>query len=224
MKSIRNLTILLAAALVSAWAAERVVVHRVQLAGPMGTDNGHLVMVDNQLVFVDDSNPDNSFAIPRSDINNLRLENGTLTIGMSRPFTGMYGSRSDVVMRVYQPNDAGLIASWVGIPVSTAGEASRGVPAATVTTQTFLNATYRGDRGKLVIADKTVSWQDLEHPDRSRTWAYSDIRALKRDKNENAIKIDPYDGSEHKFKIEGAFMTDSVYNMIGQRIVEARPH
>ncbi len=88
----------------------------------------------------------------------------------------------------------------------------------------MLDATYNGDNGKLIVGPDSVSWQDLAHADRSRTWSYAQIKELKRDKDDNAVKISPYSGEEHKFKIRGPFLNDTVYNMIAERIIAARPH
>ena len=111
-------------------------------------------------------------------------------------------------------------------PVTTVGEASRvvGSAATSVETETMLDATYNGDNGRLIIGPDRVSWQDLAHADRSRTWSYSQIKELKRDKDDNAVKIQPYSGDEHKFKLRGPLMNDTVYNMIAERIIAARPH
>lgn len=226
MKTIRNLCVLLALVTVSAWAADRITVYRVTLAGPMGSDSGHLVASGDQLIFVDDTNANGSFVIPRSDIRSLQIDNGLLTIGMSRPFRDLYGSTSNIVVHVTDPNTPNLIASWVGMPLTAIGEASRVVPGGTTTftSATIFDARYHGDRGKLIVNDTGLNWQDLSDASRSRSWSYAQIKELKRDKDENAIKIEPYNGEEHKFKIAGPFMTDTVYNMVADRVVAARIH
>ena len=110
-------------------------------------------------------------------------------------------------------------------PVTTVGEASRVVgPPDSSDTETILDATYNGDNGKLIIGPDRISWQDLAHANRSRTWNYSEIKELKRDNGDNAVKIQPYNGGEHKFKVQGPLMNDTVYNMIADRIIAARPH
>lgn len=80
------------------------------------------------------------------------------------------------------------------------------------------------DHGKLIIGADRISWQDLSHANRSRSWNYAEIKELKRDQGDNAVKIQAYSGGEHKFKINGPFMNDTVYNMIAERIIAARPH
>lgn len=108
-------------------------------------------------------------------------------------------------------------------PAAMEGESSR-VIGTTMERETMFDARYNGDDGKLIMGQDRVTWQDLSHTDRSRTWNYGDIKELKRDKNDNAVKIEGYHGGEHKFKIRGQFMNDEVYNMIAERIIAARPH
>jgi hypothetical protein len=113
-------------------------------------------------------------------------------------------------------------------PIATEGEASRVLmtePSGTtvVETETMFDADCDGDHGKLIIGPDRITWQDLSHTNRSRTWSYSDVKELKRDNGDNAVKIEPYNSGDHKFKIRGPFMNDTVYNMIAERIVAARP-
>jgi len=110
-------------------------------------------------------------------------------------------------------------------PVAMQGEAARVVPSGTVVDrETMFDAKYDGDNGKLVIGANGIMWQNLEHTDRSRTWTYAEIKELKRDNDDHAIKIQAYHGGEHKFKIRGPLMNDTVYDMIAARIIAARPH
>ena len=204
-----------------AWAAQGIVVHRVQLAGTMGADNGHLVLAGDQLIFVDDTNPSGSFAIPKTDVRNLDLNNGILTITMSRPFTNMYGERSDVVLRVFDPSSPGLVADWLGMPITTMGEAARVNPGAPPVDATF-DATHDGHHGQLIVSANGVSWQDLTDTNHSRSWNYSQIKELKRENGNTELEIKPYNGDNYKFRINGPFMNDTVYNLVANRIVTAR--
>jgi hypothetical protein len=54
--------------------------------------------------------------------------------------------------------------------------------------------------------------------------SYAQIKELKRDKDDDSVKISPYSGDEHKFKIRGPILNDTVYNIIAERIIAARPH
>jgi hypothetical protein len=80
---------------------------------------------------------------------------------------------------------------------------------------------HKGDRGKLVITARGVSFEDLSDAKHSRTWNYSQIRELKRE-GRNEVKIEPFSGDSYEFKLEGRALSDSLYRMIGDRIVAAR--
>ena len=117
MRAFRNLLLFAVMTATGIWAAERIVVHRVHLDSPMGTDSGHLIATGYNLIFVDDTDPDMSFTIPKADITTLHLNNGVITMNLNRPFTNMYGSRSDVVLNL-DPAAAQLIANWAGLPLA----------------------------------------------------------------------------------------------------------
>src|SRR5579871_4223267 len=156
MRSFCKLPVLLALSGLTAMAAGLVPVNRAQLAGRMGTDSGFLVMAGGQLVFVDENNPSMSFAIPRSDISALGLQNGVLTIGLNQPFANSYGSSNQAVIRLMDPNSPGLIASWAGLPLSggayataTTGDADRivGIPPSDL----MLNVRHGDTSGRLIV-------------------------------------------------------------------------
>ena len=71
------------------WAAQRLVDRQVQLVSPMGTDTGHVIVTDNNFIFVDDSNPDGSFTVPKSDIRGVNLTGDVMNLSLSQPFNGI---------------------------------------------------------------------------------------------------------------------------------------
>ncbi len=204
-------------------AAERVIVHPAQIAGPYGADSGKLVIVGDQMVFVDDVNPANSFAIPRSEIAGLNAANGVVTFNMRQPYALPMGSTSTLVLRFADPNSPGDVSTWVGIPPATAtvGSANRVVVGAPGPADYEYNVRHDDEDGRLVVGPYDLHFESFKHRDHSRTWAYAEIKEFKRDGND--IKIEPYHGDTFKFQIEGGRpMTEEVYNMIGDRIVAAR--
>ena len=171
-----------------------------------------------------------SFGLLTSDGKYIRFDDPSNTkiievVKGNQEWSSDLADRKPIRVRVIgAPNgDVAVVESMQ--PVTTIGEASRVVgSAASSDTETMLDATYDGDNGKLIISPDRISWQDLAHADRSRTWSYSQVKELKRDKGDNAVKIQPYNGGEHKFKIQGPLMNDTVYDMIAERIIAARPH
>jgi hypothetical protein len=203
-------------------AAERVIAHPAQITTTFGAEPGKLITVGDRIVFVDDINPGNSFAIPRSEITNLNIANGVMTLNLTQPFASPFSSGPTVMIRLSSPNTAGEIASWAGVPGTAVGEASR--EAVTAPPVYEYNARRDDDNGRLLVTSTEVSWQDLKHPDRSRSWTYTSIKKFERDGDDRQVKLEPYGGDTYKFKLEGGrAITNEVYNLIADRIVAARP-
>jgi hypothetical protein len=204
-----------------AFAAEPVVVHPAQIAGPFGSDSGKLVVVGNQMVFVDDVNPANSFALSRSDIAGLDSVNGVVTFNMREPYALPIGSGSTLVLRLADPNGAGAVSSWAGMSPAMVGSANRVAVGQPSAAGYEFNVRHNDEDGRLVVEASDLHFESFKHREHSRTWAYAEIKEFKRDGNE--IKIEPYRGDSFKFQIEGGRpMTEEIYNLIGDRIVAAR--
>jgi hypothetical protein len=84
-----------------------------------------------------------------------------------------------------------------------------------------LDARYGDDRGKLVVSERGLRYENVSNASRSRSWNYSQIKELHRTDN-NKVKIQPYSGDDWEFRFDGPAMSDSVYKMIADRIVAAR--
>jgi hypothetical protein len=96
---------------------------------------------------------------------------------------------------------------------------SAGMPA-DAHSEAIFDVRHRGDRGKLVVGNRGLTFEDLSNAKRSRSWAYSEIKSLKRDGDD--VKIEPHSGDTVEFEFHGKRMSDSVYQLIGDRIVGAR--
>jgi hypothetical protein len=89
------------------------------------------------------------------------------------------------------------------------------------TSTVSLDVRYGDDRGKLIISDSGLRFENVSHADKSQNWTYSQIREFHREDN-NKVKIDPYRGDTFEFRLDGPKMADSVYKTISDRIVAAR--
>jgi hypothetical protein len=85
----------------------------------------------------------------------------------------------------------------------------------------IFNVRHGDDRGKLLVTANGVQFEDVSDQDHSRAWSYAEIKELKRE-DENKIKIEPRAGGSFEFRVEGAGMSDTVYEAIADRIVAAR--
>jgi hypothetical protein len=223
MKAFRNAVILLVLPALVLVAAERLVVHRAQLAGPMGTDSGKLVLSGDQVMFVNDTNPDLSFSIPRADVRALRLEDGVLTFTMDRPFTDMYNSSPSAAIRFSDPNSPGVVASWMGLPLgrtALAGDADRFAGAAAA--DPVFDIKHDDDTGRLFVRPDGLDFQAEPHAKKSRRWSYNQIKEFKHDRDDYNFKMKTYDGESFDFRLLGGGMSPAVYNLIADRIIAAR--
>lgn len=226
--SIRTAAAALAFCACAAWAAERVEVQRVDMYGPNGAVHGKVIVMDDRLVFTDNSDPNMSVSIPRRDITRARMEGGRLTIEVAPPYSSPFGeNQSTLVLLMPDEPSAGRVISWMGVPVAGySGEAARSTP------QELPRSTDRdvkevsfdvrnGDQqGKLIFHRDSVAFESLTDAKHSQRWNYSDIRELNRKGNE--IKIEPYHGDKYEFQFSDPAMRDTVYNMLSDRIVAAR--
>src|SRR5262249_25002626 len=57
---------------------------------------------------------------------------------------------------------------------------------------------YHDDRGKLVLAEKGLRFEDISDAKHSHSWSYAQIKELKRD-GKNEIKLEPYSGDSMEF-------------------------
>jgi hypothetical protein len=201
----------------------------VQESVPFGSVNGRLVTSGNNLIFIDDQQPQNSFVINRSDIRDVKYEGSMATLSLKRPVRDSAGERSTLNFRFQNPAAATMITSWVGPGATTAhaaalqpAPATSGVQAASVDgaartqrqqatapplrTESFdvrrNRALWRSDTGRLFLTPTEVIYQSVSNPGASRRWAMSAIREVER-KNPFDLKVKAYSGGDYEFKILG---------------------
>jgi hypothetical protein len=201
-------------------AVERVMVHPAQIMTPYGSEMGKVVTIGNQMVFVDDANPANSFALTRGEITNLNINNGMMTMSLAQPFTSPFSSGPTMMVRLLDAN-AGDLLSWMGAPNGTVGEASRVI----VDQPNLYEYTVRhdDDEGRLIIGPVDVRFESFNHPKHSRAWTYNSIKKLSSDADDHELKLEPYSSDTYKFKVLGSkVLTEDVYAMVRERIAAAR--
>jgi len=176
------------------------------------------------MTFIDDSNPDLSFIIPRTDVRTARWENGRLSIVLAHPYVSSIGeNRSDVVFVMPDTSSAGSVVTWIGVPVAGfTGEADRTTTSSTTLQITDVRFDVRnGDqRGKLMLMPDELVFESLTDAKHSRRWRYGDIRELNH--NDHEVKIQPYHGDKYEFQFHNRAMLDTAYNLISDKVVAYR--
>src|SRR5438270_8697249 len=72
---------------------------------------------------------------------------------------------------------------------------------------------YHDDRGKLVVAERGLNFEDVSNAKHSRSWSYAQINFFKR-KTAYEIKIEPYSGDSFEFHLEGSGLSEAAYKII----------
>src|SRR5262249_10892893 len=80
------------------------------------------------------------------------------------------------------------------------------------------DARYNGDRGKLVLGEWGMRFEDISNASHSRMWNYAQIKELKRE-GSNELKIQPYSGDSMEIHLDGPGLSDAVYQTVADRIV-----
>jgi hypothetical protein len=206
------------------FAAELVTVHPAYITTPNGTDSGSMVMAGNQFLFVDNTTPANSFAIPRSQITSTNVTNGVVTLSLQRPFVSPLTTASTVVV---QPTDssAPLVAAWVGHPPTTTTAPVSAQNVVTTSAQSGYDypARFEGHDGMLHIGSDTVAF-NANNPKHSIAWNYDMVKKVEMVAARNEVKVALRGGDTELFHITGGqAVTEQALNLAQQRIAAA-PH
>ncbi len=217
----------------------------VQESVPFGVVHGRLVTSGNNLIFIDDQKPQDSFVIGRDDVRNVKYDGSMATLTLTRPVRDSSGERSAVNFRFQNPAAASMITSWLGssgagarlqpapagqygVQAASVGAQGRAGTVTTTTPRTEVfdvrrsRALWRSDTGRLFITPNEVIYQSLSNPGASRRWAMSAIREVDR-KNPFELKVRPYSGSDYDFKILGGpGLTTAEYVALVDRVNVAR--
>lgn len=197
---------------------EPLTIHKVTVNTPSGTITGKVVGTGDNLVFVDDNDPQKSFTLSRGKITNYKTEDGAILVEMERPASDQTGTQSNVRITVVDAANATAITKWIGMPV----ERSR-----TVTTHsTDVRHDHKGQghcTGKLLADDTSLRFESVSEANHSRTWNYNDIQSFEKEKDHALLKVTAKNGEKYDFKTVNGMTAGGVYNLVSQKIVANRP-
>ena len=205
-------------------AAELVTVHPAQITTVYATESGSLVTAGNHIVFVDNTNPADSFAIPRTQILGTNLANGVLTLNLAQPFVSPVTSGSTVVIQPLDGSGPALVA-WIGVPTPAAvplpiGEANRVVVTPPPAIYNY-PVMYHGQTGDLRIGTMEVSFL-ANNPKHSMAWNYDAIGRIESMPNRNEVQLVLHGGDRETFHLSGSLTVSAeAMNTVSQRIAAA---
>lgn len=210
------------------WAQTTVQVQKAQLSIPFGSVTGSLVLAGDMLVFIDDTNPEASFAASRADITEVRTEGEAVVVDLRRPVRDRTGERNRVSFRMMQGGATGVLADWWRrTPNATGGGTAPVVPVSTSADAGALTLPVRHDHrvggctGRLIIGEDRINYESLSEVAHSRQWNLRDIKEIKR-KNPYHLEIDSFGEDDYNFDLQGKTLDTADYQKLVDRIAAAR--
>ncbi|GEM_PF-948612 len=214
-----------------------VVVQRADLSIPFGTVSGKLVVVADQLVFIDNDRQEDSFAIARSEIREMKTEGDVVMITTRRPLRARGEEKSQFNFRLREGSSESLTL-WASVKstapaTTTATVATPATPAASKDEEGerwVYNARHphkvalvpSGNcTGKLIITRDRVVYESLEVREHTQQWPLVDIKKIKR-KNPYQIEIEPFNREKYTLEIEGQGIDIGVHKKLMNWISLAR--
>lgn len=199
-------------------------VYPAELAVEFNAVPGKLVILDDQLVFVDDKNPQESFLMPRRILKDAVADGQVVTISTSEPVRDRSGSRSRVSFRLADAAAIGQLIAWKNMkPAAVAAERAQG---AQPEIDIQLQARHKhfptgGCSGRLMITKDRIMYESVSEVSHSRRWDLSQIKQTKRS-GPYVLGIEPFEGGDNNFEIQGQGLDDRDYRALVDRITAAR--
>lgn len=210
-------TCLLAA--VSLQAQPAVQEFRADLAAEFGVVSGRVILAGDELIFMDEGQPDSSFYVEKSEIEKLTTEGNTLTLQLRSPVKDRAGSRTRLTFRLADPAASASISGWQNRaePVGQAQRSDAGVTTYEARHDKFIG----GSRGRLIISDTGLAYESIDDANDSRRWEFRGVKQLKQ-KGPYELTVEPFNGDKYKLELEGKGMDTDQYNKLVDQITKAR--
>lgn len=223
---------------VGAYAQTPVKVQKAELSISFGVVKGKLIAAGETMIFLDEENPDASFAIEKASIKNWNEQDGVITIDTNKPIKDRSGERNRLAFRLVEGNGMQL-AAWYKTPASTATVAAGsdtkplGVTApAPASGSADLSGTkvyqatqkrfpFGSTDGKLVISETEIAFESLNDIKRSQRWSYRDIKEMKQTST-YIIEVTPFRGDSYKLELQGEGLSTAQFKILTDRVAAAR--
>ena len=218
----------------------RVEVREARLSIPFGEVRGTLVKIGEYLVFIDEDQRNNSFAVNRSDVRNISAQEDRVTVDLNHPVRDRSGERTTFIFQLPDPADAVALTTWSQTgnasastganPVSsqTTGSVSQAAVGSTqgtngviATYQVTHHHTFGGCHGRLIIRQDIIGYESIDKIEDSRQWALRDLRELKLD-NPYELDVKPFQGDEYSLSFEGKGMDTGIFRQLVERVTSSR--
>ena len=207
-----------------------VIVQRADLAVPFGTASGKLVLVADQLVFVDQDKSEDSFSITRSEIQDHAIEGDMVTVRTRRPLRVRGEEKTQFSFRLREGSSEALKIWATSVSATTASSTPSSTSGNTETEQGVYNVKHSHTvarvpsgscTGKLIITRDRVVYESLEDREHTRQWPLADIKKIKRN-SPYKIEIEPFNQDKYTLEVEGKGIDVSVHKQLMNWISLAR--
>ena len=217
-------------------AQTQVQIEKAQVAIPFGSVTGTLVLAGDMLVFVDDGSPEASFAVPRSDILDVRTEGEIIAVDVRQPIRDRTGERNKLSFRMMQAGAASILPGWwrqkPGLTAdgttaartassASAASASAATSSAGVTLPVMHDHRIGGCTGRLIIGNDRINFESVSEVSHSRQWTVGDVKEIKH-KNPYHLEIVDFQDGEYNFDLQGRSLDAGDYQKLVDRIATAR--
>lgn len=204
---------------VNAYSEEQITIQKVTVNTPSGAITGRVVGTGDQLVFIDDSDPNKSFTLKRGSMRNYTNDNGAIVVEMARPETDAAGTVSNLRITVVDQKNQAALTQWFAMPQ----ERSRTVT--TYTSEVKHDHLGKGEcNGKLIADDTSLRFESVTEASHSRSWNYNDLQTFDKEKDHALLKVVGKNGEKYDFKAVNGKTAGGLYDLVAQKIVAARPN
>ncbi len=233
MRTLKNsaLTIIIWTALfclssIAVTAQTNLEVYKADLSLDFETVSGKLFALNNDVVFVNDEKPENSFAIDKNNIDEISKDDSVLKIRTKNTVRIGEGTRSTFAFRLRKGSPDDLIArlskdstrskSADNAPGPNAQAISRGVYEVT-----HKHRLYGSCTGRIVVKDDRISFESSDDRDHSRQWLFTDIKKMKRE-SPYKLEVKPFNGDGYSLEVLGQGIDIIDYKMIEDKLALAK--
>lgn len=190
-------------------------VFSAELAAGFGSNEGSVVLIADELVFVDGADPARSFALSRANVSAVERRQDVVTVALR---TAVRNQR-EVMFRLARASE---IVEWFNRTGSRSA-----TPRAATESEALLTFQARHDHliggcvGRLLILEDRVAFESLDERNDSRQWAFADISEISQD-GIYRLKVRPFLGNEYNLELVGRGMDSQQFRELSAKIADAR--
>lgn len=194
----------------------------VDLAVPFGTVAGKLLLRGDYLVFWDEQEPESSFVVAKSQMENVTVADMEITVQLREAVRNRSGEVMRLVFRAMPGVEAGVVRSWFAggmRAAAPAAGASGGVEGKSYEAQ---HSHRLGEcRGRLIVGDDQINYESVSASSHSRRWLFKEIREIKQP-NPYRLDIRPFTEAGYSLRLVGTGMEPEDFKALVDRITAAR--